>query len=266
MSQQRESRDPHDPISPARHDASGGSSHDSGFEDTPMPATEQHNESEGRLGEAYGRILTRLEESSGELSWDGLKAELDEAVRFESEVEEFTLDELALLRAWVERDMHEFRRHLAAGGEGIASWLGIDLSVLSRSVSSALLSIADRTVVDQAHFEEDLEAARADYTSGEVIAPGLLHCVHCDATTTLTHPCVLEPCHACGHRFFARGAPKVAATPGRASRDPHDPDDARTLSSPSKADQQADPRYARGNSAEGGNDHAGNAGHSGDDD
>lgn len=224
MSQQRESRDPHDPIgdvSSSRASVSKGdsASKESGFEDTPMAAQAradnagpsgagQSVDGEGRLGEAYGRILTRLEDSGNELSWDGLKAELDEAVRFEAEVEEFTLDELALLRAWVERDMHEFRRHLAAGGEGIASWLGIDLDVLSRSVSSALLSIADRTVLDQAHFEEDLEAARADYTSGEVIAPGLLHCVHCDGITTLTRPCVLESCHACGHRFFARGAPQ----------------------------------------------------------
>ncbi|WP_404326010.1 zinc ribbon-containing protein [Cobetia sp. UIB-001] len=213
MSQPREPRDPHEPISATDRDTAATSSHDSGFEDTPMPSrsasSQPQGEGEGRLGDAYGRILTRLEDSSGELSWDGLKAELDEAVKFEAEVEEFTLDELALLRAWVERDMREFRRHLATGGEGIASWLGIDLSVLSRSVSSALMSIADRTVVDRAHFEEDLEAARADYTSGEVIAPGLLHCVHCESTTTLTRPSVLEPCHACGHRFFSRGAPPV---------------------------------------------------------
>ncbi|MEL0618623.1 zinc ribbon-containing protein [Cobetia marina] len=213
MSQPREPRDPHDPASATT------SSHDSGFEDTPMPSRQPQGEGEGRLGDAYGRILTRLEDSSGELSWEGLKAELDEAVKFEAEVEEFTRDELALLRAWVERDMQEFRRHLAAGGEGVASWLGIDLDVLSRSVSSALMSIADRTVVDRAHFEEDLEAARADYTSGEVIAPGLLHCVHCEAITTLTRPSVLEPCHACGHRFFARGAPQPAPSTDADPRD-----------------------------------------------
>ena len=63
------------------------------------------------------------------------------------------------------------------------------------------------------YTEEDLEAARADYTSGEVIAPGLLHCVHCESTTTLTRPSVLEPCHACGHRFFSRGAPPVTRQP-----------------------------------------------------
>ena len=61
--------------------------------------------------------------------------------------------------------------------------------------------------------EANLEAARADYTSGEVIAPGLLHCVHCESTTTLTRPSVLEPCHACGHRFFSRGAPPVTRQP-----------------------------------------------------
>lgn len=157
-----------------------------------------------RLSEAYERILARLKDGGGELSWESFQRELDEAVAFESEFEEFTKDEAALLRAWVERDMRDFRRFLAEGGEGIAAWLGIDLNVLSRHVSEALFSIADRTTIDRERFDDDLEAARADYIAGEVAMPGRMSCVHCGTGITLDQVSRLEACHACGHRYFHR--------------------------------------------------------------
>ncbi|WP_251978436.1 zinc ribbon-containing protein [Salinicola avicenniae] len=169
---------------------------------------EQHSpDSErSRLGDAYERVLARLKEGSGELSWESFQRELDEAVAFESEFEEFTKDEAALLRAWVERDMRDFRQFLAKGGEGVAAWLGIDLGVLSRRVSDALFSIADRTAIDRERFDDDLEAARADYTAGEVALPGRMSCVHCGAGVMLDHVARLEACHACGHRYFQRAS------------------------------------------------------------
>ncbi|MBB3188819.1 zinc ribbon-containing protein [Halomonas cerina] len=160
-----------------------------------------------RLREGYERMLARLKDGADELTWENLQQELDEAVEFEADVEEFTRDELALLRAWVERDLKEMRRYLGAGGEGVASWLGIDLSVLSRRVVESLLSIADRSVIEREQLEDDLEAARADYVAGEVAAPGRMACAHCNATVDLEGVARIEPCHRCGHRYFVR-APK----------------------------------------------------------
>ena len=120
------------------------------------------------------------------------------------ELEEYTKDELALLRAWVERDLKDMRRYLAAGGEGVASWLGIDLTILSRKVVDSLLSIADRSVIEREQLEDDLEASRADYTAGELAAPGRMSCVHCDAVVELHGVKRIEPCHQCGHRYFGR--------------------------------------------------------------
>ncbi|MBB3229592.1 zinc ribbon-containing protein [Halomonas stenophila] len=157
-----------------------------------------------RLKDAYERVLSRLKEGAGELNRENLQKELDEAVEFEAEVEEFTRDELSLLRAWVERDLKEMRRYLGAGGEGVASWLGIDLSMLSRKVVESLLSIADRSLVERERLEEDLEASRADYTAGEMAAPGRMACTHCDAIVELEGITRIEPCHQCGHRYFVR--------------------------------------------------------------
>ncbi|GHE19833.1 zinc ribbon-containing protein [Halomonas urumqiensis] len=161
---------------------------------------------EHRLREAYERMLDRLREGADELTWENLQKDLDEAVEFEAELEEFTKDELSLLRAWVERDLKDMRRYLSAGGEGVASWLGIDLSVLSRKISEALLSIADRSIVDRERLQDDLEAARADYCEGEMAAPGRMACVHCGHAVEFEGVARIEPCHACGHRYFERAS------------------------------------------------------------
>ncbi|MEQ6917213.1 zinc ribbon-containing protein [Halomonas aquatica] len=157
-----------------------------------------------RLREGYERMLERLREGADELTWENLQQDLDDAVEFEADLEEFTKDELSLLRAWVERDLKEMRRYLAAGGEGVAAWLGIDLSMLSRKVVDSLLSIADRSVIEREQLEDDLEASRADYVAGEMAAPGRMACIHCDAIVELEGVARIEPCHQCGHRYFVR--------------------------------------------------------------
>lgn len=159
---------------------------------------------EHRLRDAYERILARMKDGAEELSWENLQRDLDEAVEFEGDVEEFTKDEMALLRAWVERDLKDLRRYLAAGGSGVASWLGIDLEVLSRKVTDALFSIADRSVIEREQLIDDLEASRADYVEGEIAAPGRMACIHCGANVVLERVTRLEPCHQCGHRYFER--------------------------------------------------------------
>lgn len=160
--------------------------------------------SDHRLRKGYERMLSRLREGADELTWDNLQRDLDEAVEFEAELEEYTKDELALMRAWLERDLKDMRRYLAAGGEGVASWLGIDLTILSRKIVDSLLSIADRSVVEREQLEDDLEASRADYAAGEMAVPGRMMCVHCDAVVELNDVTRIEPCHQCGHRYFVR--------------------------------------------------------------
>ncbi|MGC3872459.1 zinc ribbon-containing protein [Halomonas sp. GXIMD04776] len=164
--------------------------------------SEQHREH--RLRDAYERVLERMQDGADDLSWDNLQKDLDEAVEFEAEFEEFTRDEMALLRAWVERDLKDLRSYLAAGGSGVASWLGIDLDVLSRKITDALFSVADRSIIEREQLNDDLEASRADYVAGEIAAPGRMACVHCGAKVVLESVTRLEPCRECEHRYFER--------------------------------------------------------------
>ena len=80
------------------------------------------------------------------------------------------------------------------------------------SVAESLLSIADRSIVERERFEDDLEAARADYCEGEIAAPGLMACTHCDAQVMLSEVARLDPCHQCGHRYFYRFPSKIIET------------------------------------------------------
>ena len=104
------------------------------------------------------------------------------------------------------------RYYMADTGKQVASWLGIDIDQLSRRVAESLLSIADRSVVDRERFEDDLEAARADYCEGEIAAPGLMACTHCDAQVMFNDVARIEPCHQCGHRYFYRFPSKIVET------------------------------------------------------
>lgn len=186
----------------AQDNSTRHSSADSGNKTSPAG----HHDDEHRLREGYERLLERLRKGADELTWEALQKDLDDAVAFEGELEEYTKDELALLRAWVERDLKDMRYFLADTGKQLAQWLDIDFNALSRRVAESLLSIADRSVIERERFEDDLEAARADYCEGEMAAPGKMACVHCDAVVTLKTVARLEPCHQCGHRYFYRAS------------------------------------------------------------
>ena len=51
---------------------------------------------ENRLREGYERMLARLREGSSELNWETLQRELDDAVEFEAELQEYTVAESLL--------------------------------------------------------------------------------------------------------------------------------------------------------------------------
>ena len=104
----------------------------------------ERHEQENRLSRAYERVLERLEKGAGDLSWESLQREMDDAIEFEAELETYTKDELALLRAWVERDLKDMRHYMSDTGKQVASWLGVDIDQLSRRVAESLLSMKER--------------------------------------------------------------------------------------------------------------------------
>ncbi len=156
---------------------------------------------------AYNRILERTERALAEFeinTWEGVQEEINRAVALEAELAELTRDELDLLRAYVERDLKDLRGYVRETRGGLADWLGLDLKLVEYRIRDLLLSIADKTLVEQVELDQKLHHEPGDYLAGEVACAGMLRCLSCGHMACLVETAVIEPCHRCGEHYFQR--------------------------------------------------------------
>lgn len=156
-----------------------------------------------KWSEAYDRILRRATDALAEAetsTWETLKEEIDQAVAFEEDVAELTREELALLRAYIQREIADLRNE----GKTLAEWLALDLSLVEGRLRDLLLSVADKTWVEQVELEQRLKHQPGQYLAGEIAAAGMLQCLNCDAMVCLVETSRIEPCHRCGNHYFRR--------------------------------------------------------------
>lgn len=156
---------------------------------------------------AYNRVLERVDNALAALeerTWETVKDEIDKAVEFEEGLGELTQDELELLKAYVRRDLQEMRHYLQETGDGVAGWLGIDLSVMEAKARDLLLSIADKTQVELVELEQRLQHDSGSYMAGEIACAGMLQCLNCGHMVCLVETTEIEPCHHCGQSYFKR--------------------------------------------------------------
>jgi len=160
----------------------------------------------------YSRMLTRVEHSLADAesqTWESVKAEIDKAIEFEQELAEFTQDELSLIRNYLRRDLQNLTHYAAETGHGLREWLQMDLDLIESGLRNSLLSIADKTQVEQENLALRLSNEVEVYMAGEVACPGKLHCTTCGAEISLLETAQLEPCHHCDGLYFQR-IPAVA--------------------------------------------------------
>ena len=161
------------------------------------------NQQDHALARAYRRLLDRLE-ALGDKAREGLHEELDEAVAAEHELESFTKDELALARAYLERDLHAVAEYVEETGRGFRDWLRLDLSLLEARALEAVFSAADPTGVGLTRLRADLSHRKADPAAGEVCYPGEFSCQRCGHVQRLVVVDVLPRCSACSGSAFRR--------------------------------------------------------------
>ncbi|MDX5299603.1 MAG: zinc ribbon-containing protein [Gammaproteobacteria bacterium] len=157
--------------------------------------------------QAYDRMLTRVERALAEAelaTWDTLRQEIDAAVEFEQALEELTREELDLLGAYLKRDLGHLVSFVRHTGDGLAAWLHLDLDAIEQQLLDKLLSIADKTQVDQLLLDQKLHHVRGQYISGEVALAGMLRCLQCGHMVCLTETTRLQDCHICGSVYFER--------------------------------------------------------------
>jgi len=168
----------------------------------------QRNHLSGKALQVYDRMLERVRQrlaEVGETSRRTLEEEIRKAAEAEYELEEMTREELDLLGAYLERDLRHLLHFVEETGEGLAEWLQLDLSLLERQLAESLLSVADKTLVDTLELQQKLENEDAGhYIAGEVATAGMFRCLNCNHMLCLTRTSHLQPCEACGSRYFER--------------------------------------------------------------
>src|SRR5690554_8099634 len=81
--------------------------------------TPQHSQQASR---AYDRVLERLRQrldEAGEVSWDYLQQQIEEAAELELAAEEMTRDEIELMKAYLRRDLKQLGYYAHETGDGI---------------------------------------------------------------------------------------------------------------------------------------------------
>ncbi|MDY6890130.1 MAG: metalloendopeptidase [Pseudomonadota bacterium] len=168
------------------------------------PKTPNHSEG---APHAYDRVLERLRQrldEAGEVSWEYLQQQIEEAAELELAAEEMTRDEIELMKAYLRRDLKQLGYYAHETGEGIAAWLHFDLGVLEEKMRQALLELADKTRIEQELLREQLAHDEDHYLAGEVSAPGTFRCLQCGQTQQLEASDKIAPCSHCGAVVFAR--------------------------------------------------------------
>ncbi len=156
---------------------------------------------------AYTELLRKVEDSlvdAESRSWDTLKDEVEKAIEFEQGVEALTKEEWSLIKTYLLRDLKELSSFVAETGKGVREWLRFDLDLLETKMRDALLSIADKTSVEQENLDNLLNHEPGTYAAGEIACPGVLRCSQCGKMICLVETAHIAPCHRCEGRFFQR--------------------------------------------------------------
>lgn len=171
---------------------------------TQDPQTPKHSD---KAPAAYDRVLEQLRQrldDAGEVSWDFLQQQIEEAAEMELAAEEMTRDEVELLKAYLRRDLKQLGYYAHETGEGLAAWLHFDLDILEQKIKQSLLDLADKTRVQHELLREQLAHDEDQYLAGEVSAPGTLRCLQCGEQQQLKATEHIQPCAACGALVFER--------------------------------------------------------------
>jgi hypothetical protein len=157
----------------------------------------------------YNRILERARlalATRDQKTWGAVREEVDRAVEreAEAEAEELTREELDLLKAYVHRDLKDLSHYMEDTGESVTEWLKIDLALIETEIKDLLLSIADKTTVEQVELDQRLHHEPGTYMAGEIACAGMLYCLDCGHMVCLTETSHIEPCHRCFNHYFKR--------------------------------------------------------------
>lgn len=124
--------------------------------------------------------------------------------RYINAATDMTKDELALIEAYLKRDMQSFSEHYLHQQKPEVDSEAFR-RVIADTIWEKLADITDKTQLEWTEVMRDIEH-HGVYHSGEVIGLGVLVCEKCGKQTAHYHVAVLTPCIQCGNNTFSRQA------------------------------------------------------------
>lgn len=158
-----------------------------------------------KLSQAYQHVLAHalhtVQQGGGVLHQvlDEVKDELREDA---TALADLSRDEVALLQAYIKRDLVDAATYLDTTGKELKDWLGFDLALIESRLFSQFAQAADQTAL--ALIEIKQQAALAPYSTGELAGIGTLVCDQCGHALHFHKPGHIPPCAKCHGTHFHR--------------------------------------------------------------
>jgi hypothetical protein len=119
-----------------------------------------------------------------------------------SALNEFGKDEIALMKAYIKRDLTDAARYLDSTGKELKDWLGFDLTLIESKLLHNFAEATDKTTLELMKLKQ--QASLASYNTGEVTGVGTLICDQCGTKLHFHQPGHIPPCAKCHDTHFHR--------------------------------------------------------------
>jgi hypothetical protein len=153
------------------------------------------------LGEAYELLLEsalKKAHQSGAFFHHMIDKSHDDIMA----LNKFSNDEIAMLEAYLKRDLIDAGRYLDKTGKELKFWLGFDESLIKRELWDRFSNAADHTA-KELHQLNDLGTI-GEYHSGELVGLGSLVCDRCGEKQHFLQPGHIPHCIKCQNTHFHR--------------------------------------------------------------
>jgi len=154
-----------------------------------------------KLSQAYEVLLEGAVEKAQQ-GGSVIQHLLDEIREDVTALSELSLDEIALLKAYVKRDLVDAATYIDATGKELKDWLGFDLTLIENDLLSKFSQATDKTTLELLQIQQ--QAALAPYNTGELTGIGTLVCGQCGTKLHFHKPGHIPPCAKCHDTHFHR--------------------------------------------------------------
>ena len=153
------------------------------------------------MGEAYELLLEKALQKAHQ---GGVVVhDMMDVVRHDiAALNKFDDDEIVKLEHYVKRDLIDAAWYLDTTGKELKDWLGFDVALIKREFWERFSAAADQTTV--ALNQLKLQAANAEYHTGELTGLGTLVCDQCGEALHFHKPGHIPPCPSCNGTHFHR--------------------------------------------------------------